>query len=328
MKKYFSLIILVIITFISCEDSEINLGESNLIENQTNFQVDFDGQTYHADYVDASIVDGIITMKALKVGTNEFVVITLNNDQEGLYTLSPNDNVGELKYKKDEDDTFITSPTAYSGRVDVTQITNNKLFGSFSFIGVRMIPLLDVDENPVLDIDNNPVYTEEIKNFTNGIFSNITFSTTIAVNTDLEPEPEPTNDTFFMKIDDVEFVETTLSAEKITVDTVEVIQIQATNDGSNHVFKLQMPADVIFGSSHELQGTTSSPASESIATYRIISLSHEYKPYSGIIAVPILRIISHDTDTNKIVGTFEFSGKHGVLLKEFTEGAFSVTYTE
>jgi len=60
MKKYFSLIILVIITFISCEESEINLGESNLIENQTNFQVDFDGQTYHADYVDASIVDGII----------------------------------------------------------------------------------------------------------------------------------------------------------------------------------------------------------------------------------------------------------------------------
>ena len=331
MNKILSLLILITITFISCDDEvEINIGKAQLLENQTNFEVEFDGQVYHADYVEASIVDGITVLKATKTSTKEVISISLNNDQVGVYNLSPNDNIGTIAYKKNTDDTFSTSPTAFSGRIDLENIDYNqmKLFGSFSFIGVRMIPLLDDQGQPVLDNQGDTVYTEEIKHFTNGIFENINFSITQAVNPNLEPDPEPTNNTFFMKIDGDEFVETTINAEKIMVNGAEVIQIKATNDGSNHVFKLQMPADVVFGSSYELQGTTSNPASESIATYRIISSSQIFEPYSGSIAVPILRITSHNTDINKIVGTFEFSGEHGVLLKEFTEGAFSVTYTE
>ena len=334
MKKYLGLIVIVFITLFSCENNyEINLGDGNLIENQSNFQVDFDGQTYHADYVDASIVDGITILKAYKAITKEYVVIKLNKDIEGSYTFAPNSQLGKMLYKKETDDSFSTSPTAFSGRVDLTTIdyAKMKLFGEFSFIGVHMVPLLDPQGNPVLDANNEQVFTEEIKNFTNGSFSNIDFSITDAVDPNVEPPTEPTNDTFFVKIDGNEFVETTLNAAKITVDGVDVIQIKATNDGSNHVFLLQMPADVVFGSSHILQSSTTSPASESIATYRIISTSQTYGAYSGDIAVPILRIVSHDTNTNKIVGTFEFSAERlngGSETLQFTEGAFSVTYTE
>ncbi len=332
MKKFLSLLSIVIFTFVSCEDPEINFGEESLIENQPNFQVDFDNQTYTADYVEASIVDGVTILKAYKTSTKEYIVIVLNKDIEGEFTFSPNDNIGKISYKKDEDDTFFTSPTAFSGRVDLVTIDYQKmkLFGAFSFIGVRMIPALDDEGNLILDENDNPTYEEEIKNFTNGHFENIEFSNIVSVDSDLEPEPEPTTDTFFMKIDGEEFVETTLSAEKLTIDGVAVIQIRATNDGSNHVFKLQMPADVVFGSSHRLFEETTNPGEDSLASYRIISTSETFVPYSGgTIDLPILQIISHDTATNKIVGTFEFSGELGNGdTKQFTEGAFSVTYTE
>jgi len=334
MNKYFSLLVLIIISFVSCDDNvEINLSEKQLLENQPNFQVDFDNQTFVADYVEASIVDGVTILKGTKLSTKEVIVIVLNKDQVGEYTLSPNDNIGSLLYKKDTDDTFNTSPTAFAGRIDLNEIDlmKNKLFGAFSFIGMRLIPLLDDQGQSVLDDDGQPVYTEEIKHFTNGLFSNIDFSLTESVDPNVEPEPEPTNDTFFMKIDGEEFVETTLNAQKIMVDGVAVIQIQATNDGSNHVFKLQMPADVVFGSSHILQATTTNPASESTVNYHILSLTQEFAPYAGDITIPILRIISHDNNTNKIVGTFEFSAERlngGSETMQFTEGAFSVTYTE
>jgi hypothetical protein len=332
MKKFLSLLSIIIFTFVSCDDPEINFGEESLIENQPNFQVDFDNQTYTADYVEASIVDGVTILKAYKTSTKEYVVIVLNKDIEGEFTFSPNDNIGKISYKKDEDDTFFTSPTAFSGRVDLVTIDYQKmkLFGAFSFIGVRMIPALDDEGNLILDENDNPTYEEEIKNFTNGHFENIEFSNVVSVDSNIEPEPEPTTDTFFMKIDEEEFVETTLSAEKLTIDGVAVIQIRATNDGSNHVFKLQMPANVVFGSSHLLLSDTTNPGEDSLASYRIISTNETFVPYSGgTINLPILQIISHDTATNKIVGTFEFSGELGNGdTKQFTEGAFSVTYTE
>ena len=333
MKKYLSLISLVLGLFlISCDDAEINLGEENLIENQSNFQVDFDGQTYIADYTEASIINGVTIIKAYKTSTKEYVVINLNNSEIGNYTLSPNDNIGKVSYKKDENDTFFTSDTAYSGRIDISNIdmTKLKLFGNFSFIGIRMIPSLDAGGNQLYDdVTGEPLYNEEIKNFTNGLFSNIDFSIVEAVDPNLEPDPEPTSDTFFMKIDTVEFIETTLTAEKVLVDGVSVINIRATN--TNHVFEMQMPADVVFSSQHELFESTTDAASEAIVSYKILSGPYSYGPYSGDIVNPRLTILTHDAITNKIVGTFEFSAHRlggGTETLEFTEGAFSLTYTE
>ena len=333
MKKFLSLISIIVFILISCDDAEINLGEDSLIENQPNFQVDFDNQTYKADIVQASIVNGVTILKAYKTSTKEYVVIVLNKDVEGQFTFSPDDNMGVISYKKDEDDTFFTSPSAYSGRVDLINIDYQKmkLFGAFSFIGIRMIPVLDQEGNPILDADNNPTYTEEIKYFDNGHFENIEFSNITAIDPNLEPDPEPTTDTFFMKIDGVEFVETTLKAEKLTVDGAEVIQIKATNGGSNFKFNLQMPADVVFGSAHVLYGSTNDPANDSISSYTVVQQNNEtFEPYSGgEIANPILKILTHDSTTNKITGTFEYSAKLGNgETKQFTEGAFSVTYTE
>ena len=90
-----------------------------------------------------------------------------------------------------------------------------------------------------------------------------------------------------------------------------------------------MPATIVFGSTHLLLPSTTNPGDDSIASYRILSPNETYEPYSGgTINVPLLKVISHDTTSNKLVGTFEFSGKNGSNIKQFTEGAFSVTYTE
>ena len=84
MKKFISLLSIVVFILISCDDAEINIGEESLAENQSNFQVDYDNQTYTADYVQASIVSGVTVLKAYKASTKEYVVIVLNKDIESI----------------------------------------------------------------------------------------------------------------------------------------------------------------------------------------------------------------------------------------------------
>ena len=331
MKKIIGLLSIIIITLISCDDdAQINLGNSSLPENQPNFQVEFDGQTYKADYVEASIVDGVTILKATKTPTNEMVVIALNRDEIGAYTLTPNGDVATIGYKKEIEETFYTSPTAYAGRVDLTEITSDKLFGEFAFIGTRSVPLLDDQGQPVLD-NGNIVYTEEIKNFTNGVFSNISYSLSTTVDANLEPEPTPENNTFFVKKDGTEFIEAVLSAEKMMVDGAEVIKIQAITSDSNRRVILQIPLNIEVGSPQVLHGTTTSPMTEAVATYLVQSPASTYKAYSGAIAEPKLTISSHDLAAKVIVGTFEFSSQNAATppeIIEFTEGAFTIVYTE
>ncbi len=333
MKKFLSVLILVIITFSSCDgDSEINLGEESLIENQSNFQVDFDGQTFIADYAVASIVDGVTIIKAIKASTSEVVVIVLNKDAIGSYDFTPNENSGSFAYKKNDEEMFITSDTSHSGNIEITQINKDrlKLFGKFSFVAVRLIPKLDANGNQVLDGNDLPVFDEEIKEFKNGLFSNIALSLTNAIDSNIDSVPDSSNDTFFMKIDGEEFIETTLTAERLIIDGVDIIRVMATNDGSNHIFKLEFPASVSFNNLLTLQASTTNSSNDAVVTYRVVSLSQEFGAYSGAITNPLLTIISHDLNNNKVTGTFEFSGhlEDDSESKDFTEGAFSVTYTD
>lgn len=329
MKKIVGLLSIVVLMLFSCDGNEfeINLGSEKLPEDLPSFTVDFDNQTFVADYVQASIVDGVTILKAQKNSTGEIIVIVLYADIEGTYTLSPGSNLAQLAYKKEQEDVFLNSGSAYSGRIDLTTIdsVNQKMFGAFSFIGIRLIPSLDTDGQPILDTNGNPTYNEEPKEFANGVFSNINYSTTEVVN-----YSEITDGEFFMKVDGEEFLETTVSAKKVIVDGTTVIQIRATKDGTNHVFVMQFPANVTSNSNHVLGTTTSNPATESIATYKIISLTENYGAYSGGNIEPILRITSHNINAKKIEGTFEFSAKQ--LLepgtKDLAEGNFVLVYTD
>ena len=329
MKKYLSLLFVVIIALLtSCEDSEINLGEPQVLENQPVFKVDFDNETFIADYIEASIVNGKTLLKATKTSTNEVFVLQLNNDQKDVYTFAPYKNYGEILYKKEEDDTFYTSPNAYSGRIDLVTIdeANMRISGNFSFIGTRIKPLLNDAGVQVKDENDNLQYVEEIKNYTNGIFANITYSNIEAIDVNIEPETVPEVNEFSVKIADVEFVETAITVEKVTIDDVDVLKIKATIEAENREINIQIPAIVSVNGNFELVGAVTNIESDATVIYSDVS---NYLPFSGDIATPSLYVFTHDTYKNKIVGKFQFSGKNDSNeTLEFTEGTFTVTYTE
>ena len=215
MKHFFyTLSVLLLIFLFSCDEmeSEINLGNNEVEENSINFEVEFNGTIFTTKKAEASIIDGVTIIKATDEITNEIFIIELNRDVVGDFTFAPNDYVGNITYRKDAESSFYTSPYSYSGRVDLMQIdeTNATLFGNFSFSGIQLIPVLDDEGNPVTD-----EYTTRIRSFTNGVFAHIPFSRTEGVSNAIEDLPS--DNTFTVKIDDTEYMESSISAEKTMI---------------------------------------------------------------------------------------------------------------
>ncbi len=330
-KNIISVLVLILFTFISCsEEVEINLG--NIQEPVVaQFQVDFDGETWIADRTVSVIDNGVTTITAFKNNDTESIVITLQSDEVGAYTFDNGSNIGQISYTESPSAQPYTSTAPYPvGRVDVTEIdTQNQLIsGTFFFLGTRTIQQFDANGDPVLDANGNPVYEIESKDFTNGIFNHLIYTTTI---TDPTDPTDPNTDEFYAKIDGTEFVEETLSAVKSDISGVSVITIRATRDGSNNIFELQVPADIATGN-NLLVSSTTDPANDTVATYRILSTSQNFgAATSTTIPLPLLQITQHDVANKKLKGTFEFTAARiggGTETIEFTEGTFSVTYTE
>jgi hypothetical protein len=310
----------------SCEDDvEINIG--NIQEPVTaEFQVDFDNQTWIADRTTAIVGDNETIITGYKDNDQQKIVITLKESEVGSYIFSPNTEIGKIEYfESSTAEPFTTEFSNPIGRVDVTSrdMVRKLITGQFFGILHRLTQQLDNQGNPILDNQGNPVFNDETKSFTNGIFNNIVFTTE-----DIE-DPDPDNNEFFVKLDGTEFVETTLTAEKEQISGVDIITIRATRSGSNEVIVFQLPADIVTGN-NLLVGSTTDPANETVANYRILSLIQTYVPTSGNIAVPLLQISLHNITTNRIEGTFSFSAiqEGGTATHEFTEGSFAITYTE
>ncbi len=329
MKQLFNKLSIVFVFFLSlltsCEDDvEINIG--NIQEPVTaEFQVDFDGQTWVADRTTAVINDTETIITGFKDNDQQKVVITLSNSEVGTYMADANGADAKIEYfESPTAQPFTTEFSNPIGRVDITarDMMHKLITGQFFGILHRLTPQLDNQGNPVLDTNGNPLYDDETKNFTNGIFNNIVFVTDVIDN------PEPDNNEFFVKLDGTEFVETALIAKKEVVNGVDVIIIRASRSGSNEVIELQMPADIVTGN-NLLVGSTTDPANETVAFYRILSPSQTYVPTAGTIAVPLLQVSLHDTAARRIEGTFSFSAVQvgGTTTHDFTEGSFAVTYT-
>ena len=330
MKQLFNklnvLLVIFSFFFISCEDDvEINIG--NIQEPVTaEFQVDFDGQTWVADRTEAVINEDATIITGYKDNDQQKVVITLNNSDVGSYVFSADNPVGKIEYfESSTAEPFTTDVLNPIGRVDVTakDLVRHLISGQFFCILHRLTPQVDANGNPVLDANGDPLYTDETKNFTNGIFNNIVFVTDIVI------DPNPVNNEFYVKLDGEEFVETALIAKKEQVSGVDVITIRASRAGSNEVIQIQVPADIVTGN-NLLVGSTTDPANDTVAFYRVLSPSQTFIPTNGTIPVPLLQISLHNTTTNRLEGTFSFSAvqQGGSAAHEFTEGSFAVTYTE
>lgn len=321
-----SIVVIFLLSLLtSCKDDvEINIG--NIQEPViAEFQVDFDGQTWIADRTTAVINETETVITGFKDNDQQKVVITLNNYEVGTYMVDANGMDAKIEYFESPTAQPFTSEFSNPiGRIDVTDFDAIHKLISGQFFGImhRLTPQLDNQGNPVLDTNGNPLYDDETKNFTNGIFNNIVFVA------DDNGNPQPDNNAFFVKLDGVEFVETALVARKEVVNGVDVIVIRASRSGSNEVIELQLPANIVTGN-NLLVGSTTDPANDVVAFYRILSPSQTYIPTAGTIAVPLLQVSLHNTSTRRIEGTFSFSAVQvgGTATHEFTEGSFAVTYT-
>lgn len=331
MKKLAAIIALILITFISCNDEvEINVGK--IIENHTNFQVDFEGETYTADVATAYIHNGITTIIAKKYDTQEFVVIAVNETEVGEYILSPTQNEGTIYYKKDVEKPFITNASEISGRVDlgVIDYSLKRVSGTFSFVGKRYTQQFDTLGNPILDGNGNLIFTEEVKTFSNGIFTDIVLSLTAPEN--IGGTPGTNNNDFFVNIDTTdnstddgtEYVESIVTAHKATEGGFTYITITAKRAGMETIV-LKIPVAQNTGNAAIKDIIVA--GDEVIGNYTLNQTNYYTAVNQG---TDLLNLTIYNIGAKKLEGTFNFDVAHTVTgeIIHFYGGTFKVTYTE
>ncbi|MCF6351138.1 MAG: DUF6252 family protein [Flavobacteriaceae bacterium] len=178
-KKITLLFLFIFVLLTGCDnDVEINVPES-IDPPVTSFQVDFDGETWVADSITATITNGITSIRAFRNDDKEIIVINLLSDQVGSYVIDPAVFIGNIIYTNTEDlnGDFSSNRDVISGIIKLTinDEVSKILAGEFFFTGSRLVQELDENEMPVLDENENPIYLEEIKDFTNGNFQNINY---------------------------------------------------------------------------------------------------------------------------------------------------------
>lgn len=306
-------------TFISCDnepiDSAIDLSNP---ENPDNpevpggggtagpgvFKVDFDGQTYTATTTQAIVNEDYIAITGLKASTGEIIQLTVPSNQVGTYTWdTTNTDItglalayvsasGGQAYVSGPDDEGEFEGLNYidTAILTVTEINtvSKTVSGNFQFTGARF----------------TEVGVLETKVFTNGVFTNISYEA---------DTPAPTNNFFTAKLDGSNYVATNIFGTQLSGKigivgrrgNVENISLSVPQDATPGTYEVDMFGDYI---ASYIANSTSSGS---------------FAPDSGSIT-----ITSHDTQTNRIKGTFFFDAFSFFVPEthQITEGTFDVTY--
>lgn len=297
----FLLLIFTALIFNSCDnepiDSAIDLGDFNNGGGNNSpaiFKADFSGTTWTANTTQAQIVDNTIIIGGLKSDGSAFG-LAIEGSTVGTYPanqslLAFNPANSEYAYAS----LNFANPTEDTGSVTITSIdmVNKKISGTFTFKGYWT----NTTETGVQPI-----------NFTNGVFTNISYTTTV------DPNPNPSDDTFFAKVSGTEFVENTIDvAEVIASGFPDSFSIVASKpNGDNIGLRISQTLGV---GTHNFDG----PFNADLASTCIFN-SNLYTSVSGTLT------ITSKTAT-RIAGTFQLSVNNFTTndTKQITEGAFDV----
>jgi hypothetical protein len=250
----------------------------------TFFKADFNGQTFNATTTAAIITNGTILINGVKDSNGENFALILNgsttgvyNTQDDLFTYSTS-SMAEYGYTN-----FTNIPSESTGSVTITSIneTNHTISGTFSYIGHWSD---FTAPNPPAPIG-----------FTNGSF---TVPYTVSI--------PSTTDTFFAKVDGLEFVESFIATGFATVGTEDVISVNATNSADDRI-SISINDTYTVGNSYS-----------AVAEAKCTLLEGGVVSNASIGTVTIVT----KTDT-RISGTFSFTTVSG---RTITEGAFDVAY--
>lgn len=316
MKKITFAIFALIISatsLTSCDnepiDSTVDLSNP---ENPSNpggggtglFKVDFDGQTYVATTTQAIVNDDYIAITGLKASTGEIFQLTVPSNEVGTYTwdTTNTDETGfALAYvAASGGQAYISGPDdegdfAGLDYVDTAILTisaintvNKTISGTFQFTGGSFTESGDL----------------QTKVFTNGVFTNISYEA---------DTPAPTNNTFTAKLDGSNYVATNVFAAQMSGrvsivgrrGTIENISLSVPENATPGTYEVDMFGDYISTYVANNTGTGS------------------FAPDSGSIT-----ITSHNTETNRIKGTFHFTASSffSPQTHSITDGTFDVGY--
>ncbi|MES2412089.1 MAG: DUF6252 family protein [Bacteroidota bacterium] len=287
-------LILTAFTFTSCEiepiDSAIDLDDfENPTAGPVVFKADFSGSTWNATTAQAVVSDNFITIAASKADGSTFAIL-VNATATGTYPA--NDNIvaytpatSEFAYWSMN----MENPSEDTGSVTITSIntTNHTVSGTFQYRGYWS----DMTVTSIIPVD-----------FTNGVFTNIPYI----------PNTE-TGDTFFAKVDGVEFVDTLLTGAEVGSGVETWLNVAAVDGALNDItvaFKKSMGAGT-----YVITGGTSDNASCSFNSGSGI----DYDGISGTLTITSLT-------TDRVKGTFSFVGSDGASTKTVSEGSFDVGY--
>lgn len=298
----------VLAVFSSCqkeltlENSITNAGGSNSAVTG-DFRAKVNGVQFVANLsATANRVNGLINITGLATD-GQLITITLFDSGVHNYTLNQT-SMGVIAYSESQNASTISyasngssNPAEAGGSCNITSIdpVTKKISGTFSVKVFRQS-------------DNSS------KNITEGVFNNITYSTTIGV------PPTAATDTFRVKLDGVSW--TNYSVIGTLVPVMDNIAITSNYDaaGTKNI-GLVFSKTIVPGA----------------YPFDIVSVTGIYNPTNSITnPTPYaadsgtLTILEHNTTTKRIRGTFNFSaspfgvGSGGPI--SFTEGYFSVIY--
>lgn len=306
MKKIFYLVTISILFFSSCIPNPTE-NPDPINPYIGVFKVDFDGQTFIASTTQAIVNDNYISITAIKTN-GEIFQITIPEVAVGTYTwndfgatssgfaLAYNQVSNGITYIGARDDSGEFA--GFDNYTDTAEVVissidaiNKKISGTFKFTGVRF----------------NDTGSEVIpKIFTNGSFTSIPFTADV---------PAPTGNTFTAKLDGVAFVPTNISGisnsgrisiigRKGTIQNISLSLISSVVPGT---YDLDNSGDYVGQYVKDATPEGSSFAAD-----------------GGSVT-----IISHNTTTKRIKGTFEYTATSFLLpseIYEITDGTFEVTY--
>ncbi|WP_306350354.1 DUF6252 family protein [Flavobacterium sp. '19STA2R22 D10 B1'] len=299
--KFLSVLFLMIgaISFTACDNEPLdpalgvdNGGNGGLTPNNSSFKVNFNGQTFVSSSTNAVIANNKIRIVATRGTNGEHFGFIIDGTTVGTYV-----NNALVEYTPSNTTNGYGYSNVYLGNdpsvvpfseVKITTIntTNKTISGTFKYKGFWSD--FNVTNIPAID-------------FTEGIFTNLPYDTT---------ETGVVEDTFFAKVDGVEFVE-----NNITVAIVNnQFSIVASKTSNNFNIGLNFAENIAVGT-YQISGVLGQiPAAK----------------YNNGTSLPAasgtIKIISKTAD--RIKGTFSFvtAPGTGTITYQVSEGAFDVEY--
>lgn len=297
----FFVILFISINFISCDNEPIDPALAASIENPGTggnpgdgnnsgiFKADFSGQTFTATLVTAFISGNSIKMQGLRGTQGEGFGFILTGSTTGNYPSQdnfiaftpPNSEYGYWAFNN-------ANPNQNVGNVVVTNINTvaKTISGTFSFTGYW---------------SNDTVSNILPIVFSNGVFTDIPYVT-----------QNPTNDTFFAKVNGNEFVDTDITIVSIN----NILGIGATN-ASQAGITVGVDEDLVVGT----YPITGNLANDDVQINYSLSSATGMSAYANSGSVTIT-----SKSFTRIKGTFTGTVLVGTNTYSITEGAFDVEY--